>query len=99
MAGMLQSVVLQMAVKINAIAANGNASGSTVKDATPNPCPALPIARPRVTGSVIPNPVKIRLPYVPPNIPLNTIALCLRRKGGEIKNETKEKEKDINHMC
>ena len=74
-AGIEHNVVLQIAVKINAIAANGNASGSTVKDATPKPCPALPIAKPRVTGSVIPNPVKIRLPYVPPNIPLNTIAL------------------------
>lgn len=45
-AGMLTNTVAQTAVNTMLIAAKGNASGSTLMAATPNPCPAAPIPKP-----------------------------------------------------
>ena len=80
---MEHKTVAEIAFKINPIAAKGNASGSTIKLATPRPCPAEPTAKPLVTGSVMPIPVKILLAYVPPRIPLRTIALRSEMRQGK----------------
>lgn len=70
--GTLTKQVALTAVKTIAIAAKGNASGSSIKDATPKPKQELPIASPLLTGSLILSEMRDDFATVAPNIPVKT---------------------------
>ena len=71
--GMDTVTVAAEATNAMAIALNEKAVGSLrAKAAVPKPCAAAPMLKPRATGSVIPQAVRILAPKLAPTKPVNT---------------------------